>query len=152
MRSAGPRLAGGLLALVPAVALAAGCGGSPTEDYCAVVEDVGPGLAAAAEDGGATGLLAVEEELGRLAEAAPRDITDEWDEITGRLAGLREALDEAGVDPAAYDPEAPVEGLDADERDAVEAAARALVDPVTVRAVADVEQQARDVCGTPLGL
>ena len=40
-----------------------------------------------------------------LQAQAPRDLRDEWSQVIGRLEALESALDEAGVDPAAYDPE-----------------------------------------------
>lgn len=131
------------------------CAQDPVEEYCQVVEEEQGALAAAAEDaeGGGTGtLLGAYGSLERMADAAPADVAADWDEVVLRVGDLRDALDEAGVDPAAYDPEEPLEGLTEEEREAITRAAVALVDPATLRAVGTVEQQVLDVCGAPLGL
>lgn len=143
------RTAAGALVVVAAGSLA-GCSEDPVETYCAVVEREQQALAAAAEE--PAGLLAAYDSLERLGEAAPRDLRDEWDEVLLRVGALRDALDAAGVDYAEYDPQQPVEGVGEEEREAITAAAVALVEPTTLRAVRSVEQQALDVCGTTLGL
>ena len=68
----------------------------------------------------------------------------------GSISALVDTLEEAGVDPATYDRETPPAGLTDDERDRIDAAARGLTRPGTVDALEGVEQQARDVCKTPL--
>ena len=67
-----------------------------------------------------------------------------------RLEALQDALDAADVDPSTYDPETTPDTLPAAERRAIEAAARNLGDQETVTAMAGIEQQALDVCKTPL--
>ncbi|NYG56057.1 hypothetical protein [Nocardioides perillae] len=152
----GPRA--GLVASSLAVVLAgalAGCSEDRVEAYCEVVAEEQSALVEAAEDaeGGGTGtLLAAYDSLERMADAAPGDVAADWDEVVLRVGALRDALADAGVDPATYDPEEPPEGLGADEREAVTAAAVDLVEPTTLRAVQRVEQQVLDVCGAPLGL
>lgn len=141
--------------LLPALALAlsagvTGCTQDPEEAYCEVVAEEQGTLAAAAGEPG--GLLEAYDSLERLREAAPRDVRDEWAEVLLRVGDLREALDEAGVDYATYDPTEPAEGVDDAQQRAIEDAAVALVEPTTLRAVQAVEQQALDVCQTPLGL
>ena len=85
-----------------------------------------------------------------LADAAPRDVAADWEQVVGALAGLEDALDEADVDPSSYDAERPPPGLAERDRKAIEAAARELGSEATVDAMASVEQHALDVCGTPL--
>jgi len=91
-------------------------------------------------------------QLEALEDAAPRDIRDEWDLVVGRVRELRDALEDAGVDPTTYDREEPPPGVGADERARIDAAAEELGSRTTVEALAGVQQQARDVCGTPLTL
>jgi hypothetical protein len=86
----------------------------------------------------------------KLRDRAPDDIRDEWDTVIKAVERLRDALDAAGVDPATYDRDQPPAGLAQDDKDAIDAAARGLSDPTTVAAFDGVQQQARDVCGTPL--
>ena len=66
------------------------------------------------------------------------------------IDGLDEALADAGVDPASYDPAKPPSDLTEEQREAIERAAAELLNPRTEEAVAAVDQQARDVCRTPL--
>ena len=68
------------------------------------------------------------------------------------IDGLVEALDNAGVDPATYDRDKPPAGVTDEERAAIDAAARRLTAPETATALEAVQQQARDVCKTPLSL
>ena len=87
-----------------------------------------------------------------LAEQAPDDIRDDWKAFLDPLEELDDALRDADVDPTAYDPdELPVE-LSEEERSRIEAAGAALADPTVVRAFDSVQQQAKDVCHTPLSL
>jgi hypothetical protein len=142
----GPALAAALLVLGPA---AAGCS-SEQETYCAAVEEHQGELsdvAASDEPGAVLGALDAYRDL---RSKAPGDIRDEWTQVVTRLEALQEALDAAGVDPASYDPAATPADLSGDDRSAIESAARDLGRAETVEAMGGVEQQALDVCGTPL--
>ncbi|WP_435747017.1 hypothetical protein [Nocardioides sp. SYSU DS0663] len=134
------------LLLVPV----AGCSSDPHEEYCEEVRAQQADLSDAVAGGGPTALIRALPILQRLEEEAPRDIRDEWDLVVGRVQELAEALEAAGVDPASYDREDPPAGLAAEERIRIDAAARELAAPATVEAFAGVQQQARDVCQTPL--
>ena len=70
-----------------------------------------------------------------LADEAPEDIRDEWKTVIDAVAGLQEALEDAGVDPATYDRDHPPEGLSQAEQDAIDAAARQLTSEETVTAL-----------------
>jgi hypothetical protein len=127
----------------------AGCS-SEQESYCRAVEEHQAALsevAASREPGAVLDALDVYRDL---QDRAPRDIRDEWSQVVTRLEALQRALDDAGVDPASYDPGTTPDGVADDERRAIEAAARDLGRSETVEAMSGVEQQARDVCGTPL--
>lgn len=138
------------MAVLAPVLLLGGCGGDEFDGYCGAVEDHQAELTEIRAEGGPTALLGALEVFRDLRAEAPSDIEDEWQQVVGRLEDLRAALEEAGVDPATYDREAPPAGLDDDDRAAIEAAARALVAPETATALEGLEQQARDVCKTPL--
>jgi hypothetical protein len=142
MRSA---LALGLVALV-----LTGCGGDETNDYCESIKDHQRELsdiAASTEPGAIFDGLDAYRDLQTLA---PRDLRDEWSQVIGRLEALEGALDEAGVDPAAYDPKTPPASLSPAQRTAIQGAGRDLGDEATVAAMAGIEQQALDVCKMPL--
>jgi len=121
------------------------------QDYCEEVEDQQPRLSAALETGGrASGLIEALPVFETLAAEAPPDIADEWRIVIDRIHDLVDALDDAGVDPASYDRRNPPAGLDQEQKDAIDAAAVALVSRTTGQAMIGVEQHARDVCKTQL--
>ena len=141
-----------LLAVLLVAPLLAGCGGDPQEEYCAAVRDHQAELSDIVSGGGPDALLEALDVLRALQDQAPRDIADEWQHVVARLEALQEALDEAGVEPATYDRDQPPEGLSDEQVDRIDAAARELGSGTTLRALQDLEQQARDVCKTPLTL
>ncbi|WP_436699852.1 hypothetical protein [Nocardioides sp. BYT-33-1] len=147
-----------LLVLVVAVVLVVGFlvlrGGEddPFADYCSEVADRREDVGAALSAGATTGLLRALPSFEALAERSPDDIRPDWRLVVTRITDLAEALDAAGVEPATYRVDAPPEGLSDDDRKAIEAAAVRLGAPETSTALARVEQQARDVCKTPLSL
>ena len=141
-----------LLAVLLVAPLLAGCGGDPQEEYCAAVRDHQAELSDIVSGGGPDALLEALDVLRALQDQAPRDIADEWQHVVARLEALQEALDAAGVEPAAYDRDQPPEGLSDEQVDRIDAAARELGSGTTLRALQDLEQQARDVCKTPLTL
>jgi len=120
------------------------------ERYCGAVEEHQQELSEQVAGGEPADLISGLAVLQSLADEAPEDIQDEWAILIERVTALRDALDEAGVDPAAYDAEQPPADLGASDRERIEQAARDLGSEQTQRALADLEQQALDVCGTPL--
>jgi hypothetical protein len=144
-----------------ALLVLAGCGSDEPEAYqvperfrayCAEVEAQQAAISEALGEGGSTGLIRALPSFEALEAEAPDDIADDWAVVVGRSRDLVDALEEAGVDPATYDREQPPAGLTPDERDAIDAAASALVSPTTGNAMAAVQQHSRDVCKAPLAL
>lgn len=129
----------------------AGCGEDPVERYCEEVRAQQEPLTEAAATG-ATGLLLALPSFEALRAAAPEDLAAAWTVVVSRVSALDEALDAAGVDPAAYDPAQPPPGLDEEEQAAIDAAASRLLTDAMSEALDSVQQQARDVCKTPLSL
>jgi hypothetical protein len=140
--------------LAGCVLVLAGCGEPSAEevrsDYCATVEEKQRALSDALADRSPTALLDAQPIFADLSAAAPGDIADEWRVVVEAIEGLDEALTDAGVDPATYDPDEPPADLTREQREAIERAAAELLNPRTQEAVAAVDQQARDVCRTPL--
>lgn len=133
--------------------LTAGCGeDDPFAAYCEQVSEQQEPITEALAGEGPTALLAALPSFEALAAEAPEDIADEWRTVIDALTGLRTALEDAGVDPATYDRADPPPGVEQQDRDRIDAAARALTRPTTIAALAGVQQQARDVCKTPLSL
>lgn len=147
--------------LVVALVVAAGLGtltfldgeDDPYETYCSEVEEqrepLGEALAAGGDDSGLILALPIFREL---MEKSPDDLIDEWSTVTAHVQALADVLDEAGVDPASYDRKDLPDGVTRAERDEIDKAATALGSNVMRAAMAGVQQQARDVCGTPLVL
>ncbi len=122
----------------------------PYADYCDEVKAQQKALTEVRASGGATALIDALPSFRALQEEAPRDLADEWDLVVGRVEALVEALEDAGVDPSTYDRDKPPPGLTDDEKTAIDAAAGELTTPSTVQATQGVQQQALDVCKTPL--
>lgn len=137
-----------LLALLPL----AGCSQDPQEEYCAAVKEHQEELTEIVGAGGQDSLLRAADVFADLRSKAPSDIADEWQQVVTRVAALDRALRDAGVDPATYDRSDPPAGLSAEERSAIDGAARELGSRSTTEALSGLDQQARDVCRTPLSL
>jgi hypothetical protein len=142
-----------LLAVLPLLLpLAVGCSDDPYAGYCEVVTDNQVDLTRITDEGGPDVLLRALPIFRELEDAAPSDIRDDWKIVVTGLAALESALDDAGVDPATYDRDKLPDGVSEAERDRIDAAAQDLTTDESVAAFAAVEQQARDVCKTPLRL
>jgi hypothetical protein len=136
-------------ALLAAALLVTGCA-DQKEKYCDAVKDHQQELGEILGGGSPDALLKALPIFRDLADDAPEDLRDEWKTVIDAVAGLQEALEDAGVDPATYDRDHPPEGLSQADQDAIDAAARQLSSEETVTALSGVDQQAKDVCGTPL--
>lgn len=147
-----PVVVGVLVALTVLTAgLTAGCG-SQRDDYCAAVEQHQEELTKITGAGGQDSLLQALDVFEDLQDQAPDDITDEWQQVVSRIEALRDALADAGVDPATYDRADPPSGLSEQDRASIDAAAEELGAGPTLAALQGLDQQARDVCHTPLTL
>jgi hypothetical protein len=147
--------AGAAASLLSAATLGLVSCGDEDDPFAAYCKEVKAHQTALSEDlagGETTGLIDALPEFERLAAKSPDDLQDEWHTVTSRIGALVDALEAAGVDPATYDRQKPPGGLSEADRDAIDAAARAMARPEMVQALAGVEQQARDVCRTPLTL
>jgi hypothetical protein len=136
-------------ALLLVVALVSGCGG---DDSCSAVEEHQAELTDVTATGSPSALLEALPIFRDLADGAPEDIRDDWDTFLDPLEELDDALRAADVDPAAYDATNLPPDLTDEQREDIEAAGVALADPAVVRAFDSVQQQAKDVCHTPLSI
>jgi hypothetical protein len=139
-------------ALVLVVALGVGMSGcrSDQQKYCDAVKDHQQKLGELLGDGSADALLEALPVFNDLAGDAPEDIRDDWKVVVDALQGLQDALEDAGVDPATYDRDHPPAGLSQAHKDAIDAAATVVGSQDTQTALNAVDQEAKDVCGTPL--
>ena len=137
------------LAILPVVS---GCGGDPYEDYCDAVQEHQKELTETVANGGPGALIAALDTFGDLEGKAPRDIEDEWQLVIRRIEVLERALDDADVDPSTYDRDNPPDGLSDQDREQIDAAAQELGSKSTQDAFLGLQQQALDVCKTPLSL
>ena len=129
-----------------------GCGGDPQQEYCAAVKQHQRELTGIVTGGGQDALIRALDIFRDLRSKAPSDVSDEWQQVVTRIQALDHALRAAGVDPASYDRAKPPPGLSRAERAAIDAAARELGSPSTLDALAGLDQEARDVCRTPLSV
>jgi len=147
------RIAAWLLVAGVALVGVSGCGtDDPFAAYCDEVAAQQRPLTEALAQGAPTGLLAALPSFQALADQAPDDLVDEWAVVTQRLSTLQRALEAADVDPRTYNPQRPPSGVSDADRTAIETAAMGLVAPAMAAALDGVQQQARDVCKTPLSL
>lgn len=140
------------LAALSTLVVACGEDDDPFETYCKEVKAQRKSLSEDLAGGTPTALIQALPEFERLQDKSPSDLEDEWATVTSRIGDLVGALEDAGVDPATYDRRQPPPGLTDDERDAIDAAAQALATAEMKAALDGVEQQARDVCKTPMTL
>ncbi len=138
-----------LAGLLVAGVLVTGCA-DDQQRYCEAVEQHQAELSEQLAGGGPAALIDGLATFRELAEEAPADIRDEWALLIDRVTALRDVLDDVGVDAATYDVERPPANLDDADVDRIARSARDLGSDETQRALADVEQQALDVCQTPL--
>jgi hypothetical protein len=139
------------LAVALVAATLAGCG-SDQDAYCDAVADHQQELSDLVGAGRPDALIQALDAFHDLDDKAPSDITDEWQQVISSVEALQDALDDAGVDPATYDRSKPPAGLTDDQRKTIDAAATRLGSAETAQALQDLDQQARDVCHTPLTL
>ncbi len=139
-----------VLGLALAAVVLSGCGGDETSAYCESVKDHQRELSDIVGSNEPSAIFDALDAYRDLEEQAPRDLGDEWSQVIGRLETLESALDDAGIDPATYDPKTSLKSLPAAQRRAIEGAARDLGDEGTMSAMAGIEQQALDVCKMPL--
>jgi hypothetical protein len=133
--------------------LLVGCGGGDSkEEYCDAVKKHQARLSDLVSTGEPDALISGLDVFRDLQDKAPIDISDEWQQFVGRIEALQQALEDAGVDPATYDRDHPPAGLTEEEKAGIDAAAKELGSGTTLRALQDLDQQARDVCQTPLTL
>lgn len=126
------------------------CGGNQFEAYCTTVQDKQTELSKELDAGGPDALLQALPLLEDLRQASPDDLRDEWQQVVTSIEGLAAALNAAGVDPTTYDRATPPPGVTPQQKADIAAAARQLGGPQTLEALDGIEQQARDVCQTPL--
>jgi hypothetical protein len=124
----------------------------PFATYCEEVSSQQKAITEALAVEGPTALIEALPSFEALSDKAPNDITDEWLVLVRSIEGLVQALEDADVDPATYDRDAPPAGVTEEQQAAIDTAARRLTAPETVLALEAVQQQARDVCKTPLSL
>jgi hypothetical protein len=131
-------------------ALLTGCGGG--DDYCDAVKADQAKLTDVTASGTPGALLAALPIFRDLEKKAPDDIADDWEAFLRPLEELDAALDDAGVDPATYEGTKLPTGLGDEQRTRVEDAAAGILAPAVVKAFDSVQQQAKDVCHTPMSL
>ena len=138
------------LAALLVAGLLSGCGGG--DDYCDTVQANQAELTDVTASGKPAALLQALPIFRDLEKRSPDDIRDDWQAFLDPLTELDKALRDAGLDPATYDAQALPDSLDDAQRTRIEDAAAGILAPTVVRAFDSVQQQAKDVCHTPMSL
>ena len=152
MRAIAATLVLAVVAAVITVFLVTRDDAGPYGDYCAEVQAQQRPLTEAAALGAPQALLVALPSFVRLSDRAPGDLVDEWAVVVQRITALSDALDEAGIEAATYDPDKPPADLTSADQARLTAAASGLLTVSMKLALDSVQQQARDVCKTPLSL
>ena len=150
------RLVVPVLGLALVAGLGAGCGDDADSrggSYCSTLKQEKKQLADLADQAGRPGtdvLTPTREALGRLRDAAPADLRDEWDTVYYAWSSMVDAVKEAGVDPADYRPGQTPAGVSAADARKLGEVAAELSSPRVVDASRGLEDQARQVCHVEL--
>jgi hypothetical protein len=139
-----------ILAALLLATLVSGCGGG--DDYCDAVKDHQAELTDVTASASPGALLEALPIFRDLEKRSPDDVRDDWQAFLDPLQELDDALDDAEIDPATYDGKTLPDGLGEKERTRIEDAAAGILAPTVVRAFDSVQQQAKDVCHTPMSL
>jgi hypothetical protein len=126
--------------------------GNDTDGYCDAVSGHQKELSEIVSSGEPDAMLQALDIFEDLADQAPSDVSDEWQQVTGSVEALQQALSDADVDPSTYDRDQPLPGVSATEKKAIDDAAARVGGAETLQAIKALDQQARDVCHTPLSL
>jgi hypothetical protein len=126
--------------------------GDEKDGYCDAVAEHQEHLSEIVGSGEPDAMLQALDVFQDLQDQAPSDITDEWQQVVGSVEALQGALDDAGVDGATYDRDHPPSDVTAEQKKAIDDAASRVGGAETLQAIKDLDQQARDVCHTPLTL
>jgi len=143
------RAAVGVAAAVLLLPLLAGCG---RQSYCDAVHAHQAELGRISQAGGRDALLRALPVFEDLQSRSPSDVADDWQLLVTRITALRTALANAHVDPSSYDPAHPPASVTTEQRALIRRAAAAVGAADTAQALADLQQEALDVCHTPLEL
>ena len=125
---------------------------SQEETYCDAVRSHQVELGRISDEGGPDAVLRELPTMQELAKDAPTDIKDEWQTVITAVQALDQAFDDAGVDPASYDVKHPPADLSDADRQKIESAAQELSSESVTTATSGIEQEALDICKTPIGL
>lgn len=131
----------------------AGCS-EPTKEqqraeYCGLLKDSSKELTRIADEGGVGAFLDALPTLRKLADAAPKDLDDEWATYLAALDGLADALETAGLEPEALATPFP-DDVSRSEQQALAEAVAALSSAPVRAAATGITQQALDVCDTQI--
>lgn len=140
-----------LLLLAVVLPLLAACS-DDQDGYCDAASEHQEHLSEIVGSGEPDAMLQALDIFQDLADQAPSDISDEWQQVIGSVESLEEALDNAGVDGATYERDNPPSDMTAEQKKAIDDAAARVGGAETLQAIKDLDQQARDVCHTPLTL
>ena len=133
--------------------LLTGCA-SDEERYCEALADEQKTLTDLAEQAAGADADVLTPTLAsfeQLRDAAPDELSDEWDTVVFAYQALADAVAASGVDPAGYRPGSKPEGLSKAEERRLAAAASKLRSTRVAEAGSGIEDHANEVCGVDFG-
>lgn len=119
------------------------------EKYCETLAEEQQTLTELADDsagGDGDVLTPTLESFQRVRDDAPEELQDEWDTLVLAYEAVVDAVDEAGIDPAEYDPEELPEGLSRDEQQRLASVVSKLQSSRVFEAATGIQQHAAEVC------
>lgn len=143
---------GSLVVTLVLVLGAAGCGKDAQDRYCDALKADQSRLADVINSTRDDALVQGLPLLRSLAAEAPDDLTDEWQTLVNAVAGLKQALDKAGLTATQLAKGEGLDTLDAAQKADLTGAASRLASQEVLDAASGIEQQGRDVCKVNLGL
>ena len=135
------------VAALTGMLLLAGCA-DEGEEYCEALAEEQKTLTELADesaDGGDV-LGPTLESFERLREVAPDELRGEWDTLVAAYQALVDAVEQAGIDPAEYQPDKPPEGLSGAETRRLASVASKLATTRVTQAAAGIQDHATEVC------
>jgi hypothetical protein len=143
------------LVVVLLCGLLVSCSSSDKDPYCSLLGKEKPTINKLADEAQAGGSSYLADSLalfGRLRQAAPDDLRDEWDTVYFAWSDLIDIFAQTGIDPSTFTVKKKPEGVSQADFERVKAVAAKLTSSRVLDAVRGINDQAHDACHVDLSL